>query len=177
MIFSNLQTAIVDRLLWDAWFTDPGKDVSVLAQITLDIKNEWKRALLKATGAVVLVNTIGCKPTQGLDLVDIPVILQISENVTLNRGKTGSQKPGADIAAKCVALLRGWTPNKDVFAPFLLWGEGLSYLGEEEADSIDHWLIELRTQTMLTTEVTGIGSDAAISDELGRALIMSPTDA
>jgi hypothetical protein len=177
MIFSGLQQSIVDRLLWDAYFTEPGKEVKCLAQKLLDLRAQWDAALAKL-GAAVIIGTIGCAPTDRVDLADVDILLQITENVTLNRGKNGSQKPACDVGAKCMALLRQWTPNNDMWAPFLLWGQGFQYVGEDE-EGLDHWTLQFRTQTVLDLLVTALGTDtgAAIGDENQTPLIVSPTPA
>jgi hypothetical protein len=94
-----------------------------LPEVALDLKSEWDIALAKL-GAAVVVGTIGCQPTDRVDLANVRVPIQITENVTINRGKGGSQKVAADIGAKIMALLRSWSPNEDMWAAFLLWGQG-----------------------------------------------------
>ena len=176
MIFSDLQNAVVERLLWDAWFTEPGKTVGVFAEHKLDLAAQWQQTIGKI-GAAVLVRTVGCAPTERVDLADVDVWIEMTEFVSINRGKSGSQKPGCDVGAKAMALLRGWTPDNNMWAPFLLWGQGLQYVGEDD-QGLDRWVLQFRTQTMLELLAQVIGTDtAAIVDDQGRAFVVSPTPA
>lgn len=177
MIFSDLQQTIVDRLLWDAYFTEDDKQVTVLPEVALDLTNAIKKAL-GDIGVIVVVRTVQVKPTDRVDLANVGVVLEIAEMVAVNRGKNGSGKPAIDVGAKCMALLRGWSPNQDMWAPFLLWGEGLQHAGTND-QGCDLWTLEFMTQTVLETLATVLGTEnnIGIGDENGTPLIVSPVAA
>ena len=176
MILEDLQKGIADRLLWDAYFTEPGKVVAVIEENPMDLATEFDTALAKGSGAAVVVARPSVTPTERVDLMDIAVTLLISENVTLNRAKSGSGKTASSIAIKALALLRHWSPDEDLWAPFLL--QNLAPLGSDD-DGCDHWTLELKTQTVFDLLVTMLGTErgTAIGDEAGTGLIVSPTSA
>jgi hypothetical protein len=175
MIFTDLQQAIVDRLLWDAWFTDPDAKVSVIREDPLNLLAEYQKSIGKL-GAVVIVAQPAIVETERIDLVNISIVLHSAENVTLNRSKSGSQKTGAENLIKAMALLRQWTPNEDMWAPFYL--KGMTPIGEDE-DGCYHHQLELYTYTMLELLVTLLGTErgTAIGDQDGKAFVVSPTPA
>lgn len=174
MILTDLQNATVARLLWDAYFTETGRAVACLAENALDLVAEYTKAVSKL-GTCVIVASPAVAAAERVDLAAVSVQLDITEHVIVNRSTSGSCKPACDVGAKCMALLRGWTPNADMWAPFEF--QSLQRIGEDE-QGMDHWNLACRTYTMLDLLVTLIGTDAiGIGDEDGAGLIVSPTSA
>lgn len=173
MIFSDLQNAVAARLLWDSYFTEPKREVAVLAENALDLLTEYQKAVDKMRGTAVVVATPEVTETERVDLVNVRVALDITENVQLNRGSSGARKPASDVGAKGMALLRGWRPS-EIWAP--LEFAGLVRAGEDEAQC-DHWILTMRTQLMLDLIVWVIGTETgeAIGDQAGKAFVVTPT--
>ena len=156
MIFSDLQTAVVARLLWDAYFTETGKEVAVLPENALDLLSEYEKAIAKTGGIVVIIGTPVITETEGIDRVQVAISVHVAENVALNRGKKGTQKVAADVGAKAMALLRNWTPNEDLWAR--IYFRSFQRIGEDE-QGCDHWQLDLYTYTQLDLLVTALGTE------------------
>ena len=174
MIFDDLQQAIVDQLLSDAWFADPDARVPVIKVQPKDIKNEYDIAIAKL-GSVAIVGRPELHETEGVDRIRIDIGLDFAENVTLNRGPKGVQKPNIYSAVKALALIRGWSPG-DIWADFYF--QDLTPLGQDE-DGCDHYLLNVYTFTHLELLVTVLGTerDTIIGPDTNTAFEVSPTPA
>lgn len=147
MLFSDLQSAILTRIESDtAYLAEPGKAVTVLAENALDLLSEYEKAISKL-GMAVIISTPRVTPTERVDLANVSVSIAICEHVSLNRATSGTQKPAIDVGAGIMAMLRNWTPDENVWAPFLFLD--FARVGQDETSGCDLWSIDFQTQTML----------------------------
>lgn len=108
-LLRDLQTEIGNRLRADAVFAE-APSVEVYEEDRHDIDAEVLRATGKV-GAAVAVTTPALRPAEDLpELVEATVIVEITENVLVNRGPAGSKKSWLTIGEAIYALLVDWSP-------------------------------------------------------------------
>lgn len=174
MIFSDLQNAVVARLNWDAYFADPDKGATVLAENRMDLIHELDASLARL-GVCAVVVTPRVTPGEN-DTTSVRVVLLIHEIPIINRDTSGSQKAAQDLGAKAMALLTDWTPNEDMWSP--LEFQGLELTDVDETYGRITWSAEFITYTMLELLITLLDdeSDNVLINESGETLLVSPTD-
>ncbi len=115
-IFREFQNAIRERILSDAWIAaEPAP--TVLTEEIGDLERSIDQSL-NGNGIAIAVVTPRIKGggDGDPDLRTVTVQVGIGERPSVNRGPTGTQKPGFDLAISIMALLarytavEGWTP-------------------------------------------------------------------
>ncbi len=107
--FVQLQDNAAAFLQADAAFTPPApkKAVTVLTERIGNIESKIETALAQLGISAVIVTPVGKLPdpvTPVLDLV-LPIVVQISENVTLNQGATGSKISALQLVKATMRIL------------------------------------------------------------------------
>jgi hypothetical protein len=180
MIFDDLQTSLVAALNNDAYFTEPTKLVRVMAENRMDLESELNASLLKmGVGGIVSVPSV-VDGERGTEIIVRPT-LTIYEIPHLNRASdgSGSGKTGFNIGVKAMTIWghRMWTPKEDTWQK--LEFKGLDLTDVDEKTGMVTWTLSYETRTYLEIVwpiLGGEGANQILTDELGRALLVTPTD-
>lgn len=109
-IFRNLQSDIATRLRESVELGTAELQVPVYEEDRHDIDAEVLKALSKV-GVGVAVTTPGIRTGDlGEGDVEATVIIEITENVLVNRGPSGTQRTWLTIGESCFAQLNRWAP-------------------------------------------------------------------
>jgi hypothetical protein len=180
MVFDDLLTKLVERLNWDAFFSDPDKGVRVIAENRMDLLNEVDVALAKLGMAVVVAITRVTPDETGAygGAIVVTVTLQAHEIPLINRAESGTQKTAQQILVKSKSLWdRPWTPDRDVWSPLEFQSYQLTDADAQNARVI--WTIDYVTRTCLETvvEVLATESGRPLVTQASENLLVSPTPA
>ncbi|HTG44936.1 MAG TPA: hypothetical protein VK633_10430 [Verrucomicrobiae bacterium] len=174
MIFDDLQSALVARLNWDAYFSEPTIGVTALAENRMDLLSELDIALAKGGLAVVVAITRVILDEHGAALVTIT--LQVHEIPLINRAASGTQKTALGVLVKAKSLWdKPWSPDPDVWSHLEFVRFELTGVDEEYARVT--WTIEFQVRTYLETvvEVLATASGRPLATASGAQLLVSPT--
>ncbi len=110
-ILQGLQLDIADRLLAEPYFSN----VPVLSENLMDIDSQIEIAIAQLGVVVVVVTpTASVRKDQdypGPYFEQINLVIQVSENVILNRGGDGIGKTCLEVAEHALAVLHGYRPQ------------------------------------------------------------------
>lgn len=111
-VLKAIQQMVADRLNADAYFVGPPA-IPVITENIGDIETAIQQAIAQlGVCAIVVTPTANAafpncfKPYFN----DIKIVVRIVENVILNRGPSGIQKPASDVAEVVAALLHQYEP-------------------------------------------------------------------
>jgi hypothetical protein len=179
MIFKELLEALVGRLQWDAYFSDPATGVAAIGENRMELVTELDNALAKCgIGALVAIRDVraGERASKtGYDVV-VTIVLEISEVPLINRGLGGAQKWALDVGTKAMSLWGdGWCPG-EMWSPMEFKSLGLTGFDDEHGRLV--WTLEMETRTFLETAVFVLADeeDEVLSGAESEALLTSPTE-
>lgn len=108
---TDLQESAAVLLRADAFYTPMGggKPISVWTEKIGDLSNKIEIALSKLGISAVIVTPLGKLPEPDLDVLtlNVPLVVQISENVLLNQSTTGTQKTALSAVRATMRILHG----------------------------------------------------------------------
>jgi hypothetical protein len=108
-LLSTLQADIAKKLAEDSLFSD-GIPVAVLQENDGDVDTAIERSLAKL-GVAVTVSTPEAEQGEGgHPFVTTEILIEVVENVLINRGPAGSKKTWLDLAEGSWAILADWAP-------------------------------------------------------------------
>lgn len=119
-LLADLQSAVAARLrASDLIAATPA------VEIVEEDRGDIDAAIAKAVGKVGIVVSVALpavRPAEGnRKFWEFEILLEIVENVGINRGPAGSQKTATALADNVIAMLLGWSPA-DNFRPFEFGG-------------------------------------------------------
>lgn len=116
----DLQSAVAARLRASD-FISSTPAVEVVEEDRGDIDAAINKAVGK-TGVVLSVGIPAVRPTENnRQFLEFEVLVEIVENVGINRGPAGTQKTWTALADDIIAMLLGWQPAPN-FKPFEFGG-------------------------------------------------------
>lgn len=122
-LLTDLQGLVAGKLADDYPTAGPGQTwvLDILTEDDGDILYGINKAI-----AEIGISTIVMTPKMQItgrapNQVEVDVVIQITENVTINRsgGAGNSGIPAGDLGVQCVVSLMRWTPDPDIWTPFL----------------------------------------------------------
>lgn len=178
MIFTDLQNALVARLMGDAYFGAPETGVLAIAENRMDLLAELDQQLARCgLGVVVAIGQIA-SGEHGNDSVTeaiVTITSQVHEIPAINRAEGGTQKTALDVLVKHLSLWGApWRPS-DGWSP--LQFTNFSLLEVDQDFGRITWQIEFQTRTFLETVVEALATESGLplGTEAGELLINSPT--
>lgn len=113
--FSLLQKRVVSRLAADVFFTPPAprKSIVVLDEQIGDIVNRISKQIGSIGILALVVTPTGRKIDGSKRIIDleVPLIVQIQEDVVINQASTGTRWPALDVVVRTMQLLHWWNPG------------------------------------------------------------------
>lgn len=105
--------ALIEKIGGLSYIADP-PSAAVIGDYDRDLVSKINQALRRSTGegGSGMCVAVSCRyrMAQAKTLI-VRVILQVSENIAMNRGPRGTQQDSGDVALQLLIDLSGWAPD------------------------------------------------------------------